>query len=277
MAILVTVVGAGCLLLALVLTWVLRGSTAPPPIVLSSDHSFLERAAQLAARGAGSLVGCVIAGIIVMGAGGRLMMRIIAATSPEHAQGLVTDMDAIVGVSTAGGTASFILFVGSGAGVIGWLLRMATRRLLPDRSSIAGLVGAGIGAGLLARSSSLLDPANHDFQILSPAWLAVAMILLLVILFGVALAQLSDRLAGSWRVPRTRRDIVWLAPLLPIVFLPPIAGALAAVVVLRVCVTDQDAPDWADRLLVFGPRVVLAAGLIGGAWALVDAAQILTG
>src|SRR5688572_21126100 len=42
------------------------------------------------------IVGGVIAGVLVAGLGGRLMMRVLAATSGDSAQGLVTEAEETV-------------------------------------------------------------------------------------------------------------------------------------------------------------------------------------
>ena len=81
-----------------------------------------ERPMVVVARLAGSVVGALVAGLMTVGLGGRLMMRILAATSPPQAQGRLTDADAIVGEITTGGTVSFVLFVGLFGGLVGLAL-----------------------------------------------------------------------------------------------------------------------------------------------------------
>lgn len=229
----------------------------------------------LLSRGAGGLAGSLVAGVLVMGLGGRLMMRIIAATSDDGVQGAITDMDAVVGEVTVAGTVSFILFVGMGSGLLGWIGRLLLRRWMPTRSMGAGLLAAAIGAGLLARGSSLLEPSSIDFFILSPTWLAVGMIVGLLAIFGMLQIVLSDRWAEDW--PTTDRPIgvVGLAPLGLLLLVPPVAAASSVAAVLRARVGDVEATGWvsvADRL---GRALVTVAAVLGGAWVATGAIEIL--
>ncbi len=63
-----------------------------------------------------SLWAGIVAGLLVPGLGGRLLMRITAATSPPEAQGRLTEAGEVVGEITLGGTVGFVLFVGWSAG-----------------------------------------------------------------------------------------------------------------------------------------------------------------
>lgn len=275
LAVAVTLSGLLGWAVAVVLIVGLRHTTAPAPVHVDDRASTIERAGAFAARGAGSLAGSITAGILVIGLGGRLMMRVLAATSLDESQGLITDMEAIVGTITVGGTIGFVVFVGMGAGIIGWLLRLASRRWLPKRSVTAGLVGAGLGAGLLARPSSLLEPDSRDFVILSPDWLAVVLIVGLIVTFGLLLAVLSDQGASRWPRPRTPRGAVWLAPLLVVLPLLPLAVGLGIVLVVRATapsLATAAAATWADRYL---PTVVVTLGAAGAAWTLIGAVEIL--
>lgn len=150
----VVVLGAGGWLVALGIIVKWWGTRRPPAVSFDQDSSVGARLLTVATRGAGTLVGSIVAGVLVMGLGGRLMMRVLAATSPEGAQGAITDMDAVVGRVSISGSVGFVFFIGAGAGLIGWLLRLVLRRWMPDRSISAGLVGAGIGSGLSARGSA---------------------------------------------------------------------------------------------------------------------------
>src|SRR5687768_14028322 len=50
------------------------------------------------------------AGVLMAGAGGRLVMRLLAFTAPEAAQGRITEADEIVGQISMDGTTGFIIF-----------------------------------------------------------------------------------------------------------------------------------------------------------------------
>ena len=64
-----------------------------------------------------SLVAGVAAGVLAAGAGGRLMMRVLAATSPD-AHGSFTEAGERIGEITVGGTLGFIFFTGLPAGLL---------------------------------------------------------------------------------------------------------------------------------------------------------------
>lgn len=74
------------------------------------------------------------AGILVLGLGGRLVMRILGATSGDDAQGRRTEAEELVGEITLGGTLGFIVFVGIFGGLIcafGYLLARPGHRPPP--------------------------------------------------------------------------------------------------------------------------------------------------
>jgi hypothetical protein len=52
------------------------------------------------------------AGLLAAGAGGRLVMRLLAVTAGPDAQGRVTEADQIVGRISVDGTLGFIVFTG---------------------------------------------------------------------------------------------------------------------------------------------------------------------
>src|SRR4051812_42115826 len=53
-------------------------------------------------------------GLLIIGAGGRLAMRLLAVTAGSDAQGALTEADEIVGKITLSGTLGFMIFVGIG-------------------------------------------------------------------------------------------------------------------------------------------------------------------
>jgi hypothetical protein len=233
------------------------------------------RVARAASRVVGTVTGGVTAGVLVLGMGGRLMMRILAATSPDGVQGRITDADEVVGEVTLGGTLGLVLFAGVFGGVLGALLFGLLRAWLPERSLVAGGVAGAIGAGVAARMSGLVDPDNHDFAILEPVWLAVLLGIGLIVTFALLGAVLMDRWAASWPAPgRSVSGIAGMLPIAPLLLAPPAAIGVAAAIAFRAfvpapAVTSAGAAARGLRVLV------LAASVAGGAWTLAGAAEIL--
>ena len=273
----ILVAAAGVVAWAVAITLIHRWrSTRRHVDVLPADASTGDRVAVATARVAGSVAGAMVAGALVPGLVGRLMMRVLAATSPD-AQGRITDAEEVVGEVTLGGTIGLVVFVGLAGGLIAVAGFAALRRWLPERSVPAGLVSAGIGGGLLAGPSGLLDPDSRDFAILEPAWLAVAFAVTLIVTFALLGAILIDRWAASWPRPsRSARGIASLLPLAPLVVAVTPGAAAAVAIGFRTIVSPAvERQRWLVTLdRVVRPALVLAA-VAGGAWVVVAAARIL--
>lgn len=135
----------------------------------------------------------VIAGVLVPGLGGRLLMRVLGATSGAAAQGRVTDADEVVGEITAGGSIAIIVFVGIFGGLVAALGYLVARRWLPTTAGPAGIVIGIVLLGTIGVGDPM-SPDNIDFEILRPTWLAITLIVFLALLFGVTFAALAARL-----------------------------------------------------------------------------------
>src|SRR5688500_218782 len=118
------------------------GLTVDPAPLLSADPPPSRKDALLRyLRGATiGVLGGMIAGPLVLGFGGRLAMRVLAATSDDHVQGALTDAEETVGEITLGGTLGLVLFVGLFGGVFGGIVYMLLRRWLRGPAWRAGLV-----------------------------------------------------------------------------------------------------------------------------------------
>ncbi len=152
-----------------------------------------------------SLYAGVIGGILVGGAGGRLLMRVMAATSSDRVQGTLTEAEEDVGEITAGGSVFLILFAGVFAGLIGGGLYKLLRRWLPGPARLAGAVVGMMVLALIGVVSGMLNSSNKDFTLLSPSWLAVTMVIAGALLFGMCIAAVHERLdrgmpeiSGRW-------------------------------------------------------------------------------
>lgn len=131
-----------------------------------------------------------VAGLLVAGLGGRLVMRVLAATSGDDAQGLLTEAEETVGEITLGGTIGFVIFVGLLIPLFSSLVFLALRRVLPQSAWIAGLVFGIVLLGTFGVDDPL-SPENIDFAILTPRWLAVALVTATALLFGMTFTAIA--------------------------------------------------------------------------------------
>ncbi len=213
-----------------------------------------------------------VAGLLVVGFGGRLAMRALAATSGAGAQGRFTDAGERVGEITLGGSIGFFIFAGLLIPLASSLVFIPLRRILPRRAWIAGLL---FGLLLLATFgvSDPLSPDNVDFLILSPTWLAVALVCLTALLFGVTFSAIVARLDATLvpldqlrsDAPRHRKlanlSLVWLVIALPL------AVPATAYVVGRSVLHGRLAPAVDSPPLRLAGYAVAAVGAIAAAGA----------
>ena len=244
------------------------GPTAPPPIGLVVRR-YLWYLAVAVASG-------VSAGLLAAGAGGRLVMRLLAVTAGPDAQGRLTEADQVVGRISVDGTLGFVVFTGLFVGLVTGVLYLLVRRWLPAGRA----AGLAYGALLLVVAGTRLDPlrpGNPDFDLVGPGWVSVAAFATLVVFHGVLVAALAARVSRAVPLLSARpRAIVAHAPLL---LLLPLGSAvlLLAVVGVMVALASQVpavVAAWRDRRLVTVGRVALAAvavvALPGFASAVVD-------
>jgi hypothetical protein len=130
-----------------------------------------------------------VAAVLAAGAGGRLVMRLLAATSPE-AKGRLTEAGEVVGRITAGGTLGFIFFAAFVGGIVSGVFYVLVGPGLPRGR--AG--GAALGVLLLVVAGSRLEPlvpTNPDFGLVGPAWLSVLAFTTLGLFQGMLMAALA--------------------------------------------------------------------------------------
>jgi len=189
--VLASTIGVVALVIAAVLSWRERNR----PLVVDRQLAPTARASALdGIRVVASVMTAGFwSGLLVVGLGGRLVMRLLGATSGDDAQGRITDAGETVGEITFGGTLGFIIFAGLLIPVASSFVYLIGRRILPPRSWVAGLV---FGLFLLATFGvdDPLDPDNVDFEILTPLPLAVLIIALTALLFGTTFTALASRL-----------------------------------------------------------------------------------
>ena len=173
-------------------------------------------------------------GVLVAGAGGRLAMRLLAATAGDAAQGRETEAKEIVGRITTEGSIGFIVFTGLLFGLATGALYLLIRRWLP-RGRLGGLA---YGTLLLIVAAPRIDPLradNPDFDIVGPGWVAVVVFSALVLVHGMLVAALAGRHSHTLPPPSARRRaLVAYCPLLvliPVVLLALVLAVAGLVVV----------------------------------------------
>lgn len=213
-------------------------------------------------------VGGIGAGVVA-GAGGRLVMRLLAAASPD-AHGRITEAAEVVGVISVEGTIALVVFGGLPAGVLSVILFLVIRRWLPS-----GYVGGFcFGLLLLLLVSTRLDPLrpdNFDFRIVGPGWLALSTFGVLIVADGMLVAALVGRYSRSLPLlatpPRTndRRTVARYWPLVLLVALLPfaivaLAGGVAVVLGSLVLRTMP----WlrSSRVILAGRALLVVAALV---------------
>lgn len=233
------------------------------------------RVSEAARTTSAALAGGVLGGLLVAGFGGRLLMRAVAVTSDDAAQGRLTEADEVVGRVTAGGTVFLVVFIGLFSGIVGALAVLLLRRFLPRRSWIAGLVVAGAVGGFLARPIDLLNPESIDFEILGPRWFAAALGVALIAGVGIVGAELIDTFTRRWPAPTL--SPAGLAGLLPLLLLGALGpGLLVAVPVLTIRALARPGRFISDSspLMSALATAVMVAGTIGWLWIMAAAIQI---
>lgn len=202
-------------------------------------------------------------GILVTGAGGRLAMRVLAATSPEAA-GRFTEAQASVGDITLVGTVAYLIF-----GALPFAFASAALYLLLAPWLPRGrLAGPTFGAVLLIIVSPIIDPLrpdNVDFNIVGPGWLSALLFGALAVLQGALLAALAGRLSRGLPLISRRNWPAAAAPLLPAVILFPVGVVLSAAGI--VALAFPRLLPWflelrASRVGVIVGRILLAAAVV---------------
>lgn len=157
---------------------------------------------RLGALPAGILAGAV-SGAVFGGVCGRIFMRIIFLID-QSTKGAETDFGT-VGEITFGGSLA-LLTLSMITGVIGGAIYVGIRRWLPWASP----VGRGVVFGLLMMfGPGVIFLGEVDLQIFEPALPILAGLVALIVLYGVAVALITERLSPARAVkPGARMDAV---------------------------------------------------------------------
>jgi len=207
-----------------------------------------------------AVVSGLVAGIAAAGAGGRLAMRLLAATAGDAAQGRLTEAEQAVGRITTGGTLEFLVFTGLFSGILTGVGFAVLHRWLP-RGRLAGLAFGGL---LLVVGATRLEPlraGNPDFDLVGPSWLGLVVFTVVVVVHGMVTAAVAGRLSRSLPLI-SRRPKALLAHLPLLVVLAPsplLAGAVVAAATAVVVGRTQKVARLGSPRTRLAGRVVLGA------------------
>lgn len=212
------------------------------------------------------LVGGFWAGALVTGPAVRLVMRLLAVTAGDDAQGKVTEAEEIVGSITVDGTLGLYIFGGILPGLLSGAIYVLFRAWLPS-GRLGGVAFGFLHLVIAATRIDPLRPDNPDFDLVGPGWLAVVTYALAALFHGMAVVAFANRFSRTFppeaknRPARTRALLVLALPvlmLIPGVFLlvPILMGLVVTVVASRIGPLVRAVRS---RGFVVGGRVIVAA------------------
>ena len=172
----------------------------------------------------GGLAGA-IAGVVIGGLGGRLVMMLAARLNPE-ATGRFTENGELIGAFTVQGSLALLFFGGLGAGMAAGLVWVVISPWLPRsnrrRWLLAGPLAVALAGSLLIRSE------NRDFTVLGNDLPIILMFLALAGFIGIGTSLLDTALdrrlprSGSGRPGLLGAYVVLTGP--GLLFLPTVTG-----------------------------------------------------
>jgi hypothetical protein len=143
-----------------------------------------------------ALVSGAGAGLLAAGAGGRIVMRVLAITSPDTAEGQLTEAEATIGDITFAGTLGLLGFTSLFLGVLTGVLYVLLCRWLPT-GRLGGLIFGGLLLVLAGTRVEPLRAGNFDFNLVGPRWLAVLCFTGIILFHGMVVAAIAGRLSHA--------------------------------------------------------------------------------
>ena len=237
-------------------------ATSPTVSEPTTARSFMTRLALVFRDIARAGLASALAGLVVGGVGGRLLMRLAAILSPE-ATGMRTENGELVGAITFAGTTALLFFGGFLGGAAAGVVWAVVSPWLPGRGRLRWLLAMPVAVAL--GGSFLVRSENRDFTILDQDALIVALLVALVAAIGGATAWLDERL--DERLPRPGPD-PW--PLFAIYGTITILGLLFVPIMLQFYFGNTVSPYPPDRV---GGALIAVGVITLVAWA----ARVATG
>ena len=220
-----------------------------------------------------ALVGGFWAGALVTGPAVRLIMRLLAVTAGDDAQGRITEAEEVVGRIELDGTIGLYLFGGVLPGLLSGAIYVLIRQWLPA-GRLGGVVFGALHLVVAATRIDPLRPDNPDFDLVGPGWLSVTTFGLTCLVHGMAVVAIANRYSAALP-PVLNSRAAWIRVLVPLaipaVFV--VVPVIAAVVLLGLVVTIA-VSRFVPAMTAAGSRGVLRAGRIA---ACVSVAALLPG
>lgn len=189
----------------------------------------------------------LVSALLIAWPGGRLVMRVLAVTSPPSSQGRLTEAEAVVGIPTLDGTLTFFLFGGLPAGFVAAFIYLLIHRWLPPgrlNGPLAGLTG-------LLVFGAFLEPFrvnNIDFRIVGPGWLSVVLFTILAVLLGALVAAAAGWYSQRLPLPSAQTAKAYWPLMASLVFLPAgIVIGVGALIVMVWSAIVRNPHGWASQ------------------------------
>jgi hypothetical protein len=215
-----------------------------------------------------AFVGGFWAGALVTGPAVRLIMRLLAVTAGDDAQGRITEADEVVGRIELDGTIGLYVFGGVLPGLLSGAIYVVIRRWFPS-GRFGGVVFGSLHLVVAATRIDPLRPDNPDFDLVGPGWLSVTTFGLTCLVHGMAVVAIANRYS-TVLPPAVNRRQGWIRVLVPLaipaVFV--VVPFVAAVLVLGLVVTIA-VSRFAPAVRAAHSRGALVAGRIAACVAVV--------
>ena len=245
-----------------------------------ADRFAVRLAETLAQAGAWGLAGA-LAGLVGLGVGARVSMRLVALSSGAIGTGVRPESGAVPGEFTADGT-MFLVLAGTVIGVvIAVVLGVALGRWLPKDGRRRTVLVWALGSSVPALG--LIDPNNVDFVLFGPAWFALLLFATCAVGYGGLLTVVVRR---TLRPADRRARLAWIAVGVPSLGLALMASAglgtaglgiplLALFALLLLPHGGKLRWWWGERAQRIGQVGLVGVGALAVCWIVVRAGRIL--
>jgi hypothetical protein len=225
------------------------GAVAEPLVPGARSVRAAEIVREIAIGGLAGLFG----GLVVVGIGGRIFMRVAAQIDPSSV-GSLTSNGNRVGEITAGGTLGFVVFAGFLFGAYAAVLWVTVSPWLPGRGVIRALASGAVAVAL--GSFFVIRADERDFRVLDPPSASIAMLVVIVAVLGAVIALTDDRFGR--RLPAIDPATPWVPGYLAVVVL----GLLVAPVLISAYFMRGESASFRPPVEVGAPLVLVGIATV---------------